>query len=126
MGPSAYAPATTVSPKARETPRNPIPRVGKAPASTALPQPPRTRQSVPRNSLVSLGNIDSPFAASRPSWTRSSGGGSKAGRRTFGQDAVELPPWREAQVNAAGAGRQTDCREAAVRSQDFRPSSIDE
>src|SRR5712692_738127 len=46
----AYAMVRTVSPKASETPRNPIPTVGKAAESTALPHPPRTNQKVPRNS----------------------------------------------------------------------------
>src|SRR4051794_4385118 len=45
---------STVSPKASETPSNPMPTCGKAAASTAAPQPPSTSQAVPRNSAVSL------------------------------------------------------------------------
>src|SRR4051812_42864929 len=58
IGPSAYAPVNTVSPNASDTPANPIPNSGNAPASTALPHPPRTSQKVPRNSLVSLEGIE--------------------------------------------------------------------
>src|SRR5580765_3885405 len=50
MWPIPYAMVSTVRPKANATPRNPIPRLGKAAASTALPQPPRTNQKVPMNS----------------------------------------------------------------------------
>src|SRR4051812_1239221 len=42
----------TVKPKARATPANPIPKVGIAAARTALPQPPKTSQNVPRNSAA--------------------------------------------------------------------------
>src|SRR5215213_5485878 len=45
---------STERPKANETPRRPMPTSGKAAANTALPQPPRTNQSVPRNSAVIL------------------------------------------------------------------------
>src|SRR5258708_20951483 len=46
----AKAMVSTGSPKARAKPTNPIPRPGNAAASTALPQPPKTNQKVPRNS----------------------------------------------------------------------------
>src|SRR6516225_4147104 len=42
----------TVSPKAKATPRKPMPRFGKAAASTALPHPPKTSQKVPTNSAA--------------------------------------------------------------------------
>src|ERR1700704_1767509 len=42
----------TVNPKARATPAKPMPRLGNAAASTALPQPPNTSQNVPKNSAV--------------------------------------------------------------------------
>src|SRR4029078_5701051 len=57
IGPNAYAPVTTVKPKASETPSKPIPTSGKAAASTALPQPPRTSQKVPMNSADSFANM---------------------------------------------------------------------
>src|SRR4051812_32386748 len=41
---------STVNPKAKATPMKPMPRAGKAAASTALPQPPNTSQKVPMNS----------------------------------------------------------------------------
>src|SRR5262245_17132108 len=41
---------STVSPKAKLTPRNPMPSVGKPAASTALPQPANVSQKVPKNS----------------------------------------------------------------------------
>jgi len=50
MWPIAKAIVRTVSPKARETPKRPIPTPGKAAAITALPHPPRTSQNVPKNS----------------------------------------------------------------------------
>src|ERR1700691_5759969 len=50
----AYAMATIVTPKARATPRRPIPTCGNAAARTALPQPPRTSQKVPMNSAASF------------------------------------------------------------------------
>src|SRR5688572_13325361 len=56
IGPNAYAPLTTVRPNASDTPSSPMPTSGKAAASTALPQPPRTNQNVPSASAVSLGN----------------------------------------------------------------------
>lgn len=40
---------STVRPKARLTPSSPIPTSGNAAAITALPQPPRTSQNVPKN-----------------------------------------------------------------------------
>ncbi len=40
----------TVRPKAKETPSSPMPTWGKAAERTALPQPPRVSQKVPRNS----------------------------------------------------------------------------
>src|SRR5690242_13823771 len=46
IGPMAYAIVSRVRPKAMDTPRNPI----LSPASTALPQPPKTRTNVPTNS----------------------------------------------------------------------------
>src|SRR5258705_8960959 len=42
----------TERPKANATPSSPMPTCGNAAASTALPQPPKTSQSVPRNSAV--------------------------------------------------------------------------
>ena len=50
MCPIAKAIVSTVSPKANETPSNPMPTSGKAAANTALPHPPRTSQKVPKNS----------------------------------------------------------------------------
>src|SRR5579859_6840769 len=44
----------TVNPKAKATPANPIPRFGNAADRTALPQPPKTSQNVPRNSAPVL------------------------------------------------------------------------
>src|SRR6266403_3260039 len=41
---------STVSPKAKLTPRNPMPSDGKFAASTALPQPANVSQKVPKNS----------------------------------------------------------------------------
>src|SRR5580765_8525128 len=112
IGPNAYAPVTTVRPKASETPRNPIPSAGNAAASTALPQPPKTSQNVPRNSLVSLGNIASPPHANHPCppVTPSSCGRSNAGRRTFGQSPIESPNRRKGQDNLAGTGREAGSR----------------
>src|SRR5271167_2739840 len=43
---------STVNPKAKATPAKPIPRPGKAAASTAAPQPPNVNQNVPRNSAA--------------------------------------------------------------------------
>src|SRR5271168_129618 len=40
----------TVRPKARATPRKPMPRAGNAAARTAAPHPPKTSQNVPKNS----------------------------------------------------------------------------
>src|SRR5262245_48075606 len=54
IGPNAYAPVSTVSPNASETPRRPMPTPGKVAASTALPHPPSTSQNVPRNSAASF------------------------------------------------------------------------
>ena len=56
--PSANTPVSTVSPKASATPANPMPiwtpLDRNFAASTALPQPPKTSQKVPRNSAPSL------------------------------------------------------------------------
>src|SRR5690349_10178325 len=52
--PTAYAIVSTDKPKANETPSSPMPTAGNAAASTALPQPPSTSQSVPKNSAVSF------------------------------------------------------------------------
>src|SRR5690348_18347250 len=57
IGPSAYAPVSTVNPNASETPVNPMPTSGNVAASTALPQPPRTSQNVPMNSADSFANM---------------------------------------------------------------------
>src|ERR1035438_6443701 len=54
MWPIANAMVRTVRPKARATPAKPIPRPGKAAASTALPHPPKTSQKVPINSANAL------------------------------------------------------------------------
>jgi hypothetical protein len=54
----ANAMVNTVSPKAKATPANPIPRPGKAAAKTALPQPPKTSQNVPMNSAKDLFESD--------------------------------------------------------------------
>src|ERR1700761_3347921 len=54
MWPIAYAMVSTVSPNASATPTNPIPNAGNAAASTALPQPPKTNQNVPKNSAAAL------------------------------------------------------------------------
>src|SRR4029077_1376823 len=54
MWPIANAMVKTVRPNARATPAKPIPRPGKAAASTALPQPPKTSQEVPMNSANAL------------------------------------------------------------------------
>src|SRR6476659_5551151 len=40
----------TVRPNARLTPKKPMPRAGKPAASTALPQPAKVNQNVPKNS----------------------------------------------------------------------------
>ena len=45
---------STVSPKASATPAKPMPSCGNAAASTALPQPPKVSQKVPRNSAESF------------------------------------------------------------------------
>src|SRR5688572_2234074 len=56
MCPTAYAIVSTVSPKASDTPRRPMPRLESGPpnaaASTALPQPPNTSQNVPKASAA--------------------------------------------------------------------------
>ena len=52
--PTAEAIVNTERPKANETPSSPMPTCGNAAASTALPQPPKTSQSVPRNSADNL------------------------------------------------------------------------
>src|SRR5580704_6582884 len=48
--PMANAIVSTVRPKARATPTNPMPSVGKPAANTAAPHPPNTSQKVPKNS----------------------------------------------------------------------------
>jgi len=48
----AKAMVSTVRPKARATPTKPMPRLGNAAAKTALPQPPKTSQKVPKNSAA--------------------------------------------------------------------------
>src|ERR1700744_4998301 len=62
MCPMANAIVSTVRPKASATPANPIPKPGKAAASTALPQPPKTSQNVPKNSAIArlVSDIDLP------------------------------------------------------------------
>src|ERR1700722_5371438 len=50
--PMAKAMVRTVKPKARATPAKPMPNCGYAAAITALPQPPKTSQKVPKNSAV--------------------------------------------------------------------------
>src|SRR5271165_2124262 len=59
MGPMVNAMVSRVRPKAKATPRKPMPKwpapgspAGKAAASTALPHPPNTSQKVPKNSAV--------------------------------------------------------------------------
>src|SRR5262249_53128814 len=54
MCPMANAIVNTVRPKANATPSNPMPTLGNAAASTALPHPPRTSQNVPKNSAPSF------------------------------------------------------------------------
>src|SRR6476469_9688353 len=61
--PTAYAIVSTERPKANATTSRPMPTPGKAAASTALPQPPRTSHSVPRNSAVSLCESEYSFIA---------------------------------------------------------------
>ncbi|CUX32870.1 hypothetical protein AGR7C_Cc260218 [Agrobacterium deltaense Zutra 3/1] len=51
----------TVRPKAKATPRKPMPSSGKPAAKTALPHPPNTSQKVPRNSERSLRLITLPL-----------------------------------------------------------------
>src|SRR5581483_6905261 len=51
-GPRAYAIVSTLSPKASATPAKPMPKLGNAAASTALPQPPSTNQNVPQTSAI--------------------------------------------------------------------------
>ena len=66
---------TSVSPNARETPKNPMPKPGNAAASTALPHPPKTSQDVPSKSakqrlLRASVFISLTFAGYRPTpWT---------------------------------------------------------
>src|SRR5258708_37954164 len=63
MCPMAKAIVKTVKPKASDTPARPMPTFGKAAASTALPQPPRTSQNVPTNSAASFFIGVSPFVS---------------------------------------------------------------
>src|SRR5580698_5168282 len=68
-----YAMATMVSPKAKDTPSNPIPTCGNAAARTALPHPPSTSQKVPMNSAASFlvnGMADSCLFEFSPSYRR--------------------------------------------------------
>ena len=44
----------TVSPKARETPTQPMPTPGTPAANTAAPHPPNTNQNVPMSSATAL------------------------------------------------------------------------
>src|SRR6478672_114904 len=66
IGPSAYAPDSTVRPNASDTPSRPMPTSGKAAASTALPHPPRTSQKVPIDSAASLESIGTPLVDHTP------------------------------------------------------------
>src|SRR5271163_1670416 len=52
MWPMAKAMVRTVSPKAKATPRYPMPTLGTPAASTAAPHPPKTSQKVPKNSAA--------------------------------------------------------------------------
>src|SRR5580765_4754876 len=110
IGPNAYAPVTTVRPKASETPRKPIPSPGKAAASTALPHPPRTSQNVPRNSLVSLGNIASPpLATHRYTPVDPIVPPPIQGRKThLRANPIESPKWRKSRENLAEPGPKRD------------------
>lgn len=69
MWPIASAMVGTVSPNANATPANPMPELGNAAARTALPQPPKTSQKVPRHSarerLPSVADVSSSTAGSR-------------------------------------------------------------
>src|ERR1700743_1512443 len=71
----------TVSPKAKATPTKPIPSAGKAAASTALPQPPKTSQKVPKNSAVQrresgmVGIAHLSFLRIKQSWSYGCGDG---------------------------------------------------
>src|SRR5208283_1015188 len=59
----------TVRPKARATPRKPIPVFGNVAASTALPQPPKTSQNVPKNSAATfLPKFTGAFLSDFNSW----------------------------------------------------------
>src|SRR4051812_3481646 len=62
IGPSAYAPVSTVRPNASDTPARPIPTCGNAAANTALPHPPNTSHNVPRNSAETFDNMTTPLA----------------------------------------------------------------
>ena len=52
MWPIANAIASTVSPKASATAKEPMPRPGNAAARTALPHPPKTNLKVPKNAAA--------------------------------------------------------------------------
>src|SRR5579863_817205 len=68
MGPIVYAIVRSVSPKASATPAKPIPVFGKPAANTALPQPPKTSQNVPKHSAASRrdrGILDPPLEGER-------------------------------------------------------------
>ena len=66
----AYAMVSTVRPKASDTPSRPIPTLGNAAARTALPQPPKTSQNVPKNSAARIGSPRNLRLERLPSQTR--------------------------------------------------------
>src|SRR5690242_12967416 len=75
---------STVRPKAKETPRRPMPTPGKAAARTALPQPPKTSQNVPKTSAAirrAIGCMGTPFPELRFASETPEGGGQRDGRR---------------------------------------------
>src|SRR6516165_5323302 len=55
----------TVSPKAKATPRKPIPKPGNPAAKTAAPQPPNTSQKVPKNSATTRRDMSLSIGSSR-------------------------------------------------------------
>src|SRR5215813_629379 len=82
----------TVRPNAKATPRKPIPRLGKAAASTAAPQPPKTSQNVPKNSATTRRDVSlsmGRFLLARV-WRITSRGDSPPGRDVLLRD----PPLR--------------------------------
>src|SRR5208282_553391 len=82
MCPMANAMVSTVKPKARATPTNPMPSVGKPAASTAAPHPPKTSQKVPKNSARArlLRVIRSPHRETKVSFRLPGLGLSRRGR----------------------------------------------